>query len=437
MRGLSITKKFLYIALIGVAITGILSFVIGPYVSILLTNCVLIGLLVSDYLASHKNIAIEVKRIGDIKLSINEKEPIRFEVYNKGKFDAQIALIDEVPAFHFDVERPMMSLNLVRGGSEEISYEVIPRKRGAFKFGDLHVKVQGKYGLHVEYLKLPMAQEYKVYPNLQALKKYRLGVFKNVLEKQERKALKHHKQGTSFESLREYVVGDEYRKINWAASARSDKLIVNQYEPEKNQRIYAFIDTGRPMSYTLKGQCKLDKAISTALILSDIVIRSGDLAGVMSFNEKLLDTVMPGKGSRQRDKIMESIYHLESSTATSNYEDAFMYFRGKERRSSIIFFFTDFDTYEEADIIAKAAGVIGSQHLLVVVLMKQLEIEEMAKKNAESEEEIYQKAVALDILQERKKAIMRLNRRNVMCIEADPEKLEWSVINKYIEVKGR
>lgn len=191
------------------------------------------------------------------------------------------------------------------------------------------------------------------------------------------------------------------------------------------------------MSYALKGQRKLDKAISTALILSDIVIRSGDLAGVMSFNEKLLDTVMPGKGSGQRDKIMESIYHLESSTATSNYEDAFMYFRGKERRSSIIFFFTDFDTYEEADIIAKAAGAIGSQHLLIIVLMKQLEIEEMAKKAAKSEEEIYQKAVALDILQERKKAIMRLNRRNVMCIEVEPEKLEWSVINKYIEVKGR
>lgn len=425
------------LALGSIGVSGILFFVFSPPIVILLVNCLLIALLISDYIISHKHIKLLLKRTGDHKLSINEEEEITFEVVSQSQYVMELTLLDEIPDFHFECESPEVHIQLQSGERKAVGYKVIPRKRGAFQFGNIHLRIVGRLGLYSEYIVVPMKEEYKVYPNLQALKKYRLGAYRNILERQERKAVKKLSQGTAFESLREYVVGDEYRKINWAASARSNKLIVNQYEPEKNQRIYTFIDTGRPMSYTLRGECKLDKAINTSLILSDVVMRSGDLAGTMCFNEKLLNLVMPGKGSAHRDKLMEALYHLDSNHCTSNYEDAFLYFRGMERRSSIIFLFTDFDTFEEADIIAHAAGAIGMQHILVVVLIKPLDVEEMAKKKAVTEDEIYQKSVALELLRERRKAIARLNRKNVLCIETEPEKLEWTVINKYIELKSK
>ena len=420
--------------IIGIGVSGLL---INPLTSFLIVNIGLLILLLSDYFISRKHIHLEVIRTGSDKLSVGEEERIYFDLYNKSDYGVEVELIDEVPDYHFKVRAAIMKCVLAPGEKEAISYEVIPKKRGAFKFGNIHIRVKGKLGFYYQYEKIPLEREYKVYPNLQTLKKYQMTMYKHLLEREERKVVRIRDKGTSFESLKEYVVGDDYRKMNWKASARLDKPIVNQYEPEKNQRVYAFVDSGRPMSYTLRGECKLDKAINTALILSDMVTRNGDLSGMMSFNTKIESYIMPGKGGKHRDRIMESLYHIESIHLTSNYEDAFLYFKGKERHKSIIFMFTDFDTYEEADLLAKAASVVENVHILVIVLIKNKDIEAMTLQRADTEEAIFNKAVAIDLLEERKKAIRRLNRKNMMCIEIEAEKIEFAVINKYIQIKNK
>lgn len=416
---------------------GISGLFISPLKSFILVNMGLFLLLLSDYFISKNEMNIEIVRTGSEKLSVGEEERIYFDIYNKGSYRTNVEIIDEVPDYHFKVVEPTMQLGIASNEKVSISYLVIPKKRGAFKFGSVYIKVKGKLGFYYQYGKIPLEREYKVYPNLQALKKYRMTMYRHLLEREGRKVVKMREQGTSFESLKEYVVGDDYRKINWKASARADKPIVNQYEPEKNQRIYAFIDSGRPMSYNIRGECKLDKAINTALILSDMVTRNGDLSGMMSFNTKIEGLIMPGKGSGHRDKFMEALYHMDSTNLTSNYEDAFLHFKGKERHKSIIFMFTDFDTYEEADLLAKAANVIERVHILVVILIKNKDIEDMTLQRAETEEAIFNKAVAIDLLEERRKAIRRLNRKNIMCIETEPEKIELTVINKYIQIKNK
>ena len=89
---------------------------------------------------------------------------------------------------------------------------------------------------------------------------------------------------------------DEYRKITWKASARGDKPFINQYEPEKDQHVYFFIDTGRPMSYSIRGYNKLDIVVNTALILSDVVNQNGDLSGLLLFNTEVDNMIAPVKG---------------------------------------------------------------------------------------------------------------------------------------------
>lgn len=437
MNSLNVTKKFIKIALGSILIVGIGSFIFSPIVSFLAVNALLLICLFWDEQISKKEIAIEVARIGSDKLSVNEEEQISFEIYNKGSYIAELEIVDELPDYHFKTAESKLMARVQPGEKKQVSYHIVASKRGAFQFGKVHIRVKGKLGMHYAYRVFDLEKEYKVYPNLATLKKFQITMHKNLLEREGRKAAKIRGKGTAFESLREYVVGDDYRNINWQASARADQPIVNQYEPEKNQRVYALIDSGRPMSYTLRGECKLDKAINTALVLSDMVGRSGDLAGMLSFNTQVQDMIMPGKGSGHRDKMMEALYHMESTNLTSNYEDAFLYFKNKERHKSIIFMFTDFDTFEEADLLAKAAGIIERTHILVIVLMKNEAVEAMRDQKAETEEEIFNKAAAIDLLEERRKAIRRLNHRNVMCVEMTPEKIEIGVINKYIEIKNR
>jgi uncharacterized protein (DUF58 family) len=285
--------------------------------------------------------------------------------------------------------------------------------------------------------KLNVNREYKVYPNLKNLRKYKLSLTNNRMLKQGQKNLKMLGRGTSFESLREYVTGDEYRKINWKATAREGKPVVNQYEPEKNQHVHMLIDTGRPMSYTVRGYRKLDMVVNTALILSDIVNQNGDQSGLLLFNTEVDNMIMPGKGAVHRNKMLEALYHIDHTNQTSNYEDAFYYFKRKERHRSIMFLFTDFETIEEAENMLRVLPVISKNNLLIIMLIRNESLENIGNLEVKNKEDMFNKGVALELINERKKIISLLNRRGVMCVEVEAEKLEFSTVNKYIQVKNR
>lgn len=320
---------------------------------------------------------------------------------------------------------------------KEFKYYVIPTKRGAFQFNNLHVKYEGRLKLCRKLFKVMLARDYKVYPNMKNLRKYRLSLCNNRQFKEGQKNLKTLGRGTSFESLREYVSGDEYRKINWQATARTNKPIINQYEPEKNQHVHILIDTGRPMSYTIRGNRKLDMVVNTALVLSDIVNQNGDQSGLMIFNTDVKNMIMPGKGAGHRNKMLEALYHIDHNNETSNFDEAFYYFKRKERHRSIVFLFTDFDTVEEAENMLKVLPVISRNNLVVIMLIKDEKLEKISEQNIKNNVDLFNKGVALELIDDRKKIISLLNRRGVLCIECPSEKIEYTAVNKYIQVKNR
>lgn len=437
MITVNLTKRFLSLLSLGV-IFLILAWTIHISLTVFIFyNVFCAVLLVVDYFISNNQDFIVIKRLGDEKLSIYEKEEISFEVYNKRDSILHIQLKDEIPDFHFNVEKKIMQGIVMPHEKKLFRYFVVPTKRGIFSFKKLHIKYEGKLKFCSIIFKMDLTREYKVYPNLKNLRKYRLNLTKNPLLKQGEKTLKLKGKGTSFESLREYVTGDEYRKINWKATARSNKPIVNEYEPEKNQHVYAFIDAGRTMSYTIRGYRKLDMAVNTALVLADVVNQNGDKMGILQYNIKVNNMIMPSKGVEHRNKILEALYKIDHTNETSNYEEAFYHFKKKERHRSIIFIFTDFETEEEADNMLKALPIISTNHVVVIILMKNEGLVKIAFSNIKDKQDIFNKGVALELLEERRKIINLLNRKGVMCIECPPENLEFTAVNKYIQIKHK
>lgn len=437
MIALNITKRFIYLLSFGfifLILGGIFKNSLTVFV---LYNLCCIILLLVDYFISAFEKEITIERFGDENLSIYEKTPISFRVYNKANYKLYMELKDEVPDFHFKTEKKIMSGIVLPREKKDFSYEVIPTKRGSYTFKNLHIRYEGRLRLSMRIYKVDLSREYKVYPNLKNLRKYRMSVCNNRLFKQGQKTLKLLGRGTSFESLKEYVPGDDYRKINWKATARSNKPIVNQYEPEKNQHVYMFIDTGRPMSYTIRGYRKLDMVVNTSLVLSDIINQNGDKSALLIFNSTVSNMIMPGKGAGHRNKILETLYHIEASNDTSNYEDAFYYFKKKERHRSIIFIFTDFDTVEEAENMLRSISVISKNNLVIVMLIKNYNLEKLGDGKIRNSEELFNKGVALELMEERRKIINLLNRRGVLCVETEAEKLEYGAVNKYIQLKNR
>ncbi|MFW6287207.1 MAG: DUF58 domain-containing protein [bacterium] len=401
-----------------------------------LYNLIIITLLIVDYYITPDGSVLEIKRTGGEKLSLYENEPISFEVYNKSNKPIYLDLKDEIPEYHFQVDKKVISGLVAPNDKREFEYYVTPTKRGAFTFGNLHVRYEGWLKLFTRTVQKEISREYKVYPNMKNLKKYRLSICNNRMFKEGKRNLKLLGNGTSFESLREYVSGDEYKRINWKATARINKPIVNQYQPEKNQHVYMFIDTGRPMSYTVRGYRKLDLVINTALVLSDVINQNGDQSGVLLFNIDVDNIVMPGKGVEHRKKIMETLYHIDYTNHTSNYREVFQYFRKKERHRSIIFLFTDFETEEEARNILRVLPHISRNNLVIIILIKNESVEAISEQRIKNNHDIFNKGVAIELLTERQEIIKLLNYKGVFCIECPAEQLEYTAINKYIEVKN-
>lgn len=434
---IAITKRFIYLIALGVLLLGVSILINGVFTIFIIYNLLCAALLIIDFYISKNEEQICIERVGGDSLSIYEREAILLSVYNKDNKRIYIELKDEVPEFHFKIEGKLMK-GIVEPHEKRIfQYFVTPTKRGAFEFKNIHIRYEGRLKLSMKMYKQSLSREYRVYPNMKNLKKYRLNISNNPMLKQGQRNIKILGRGTSFESLREYSLGDEYRKINWKATAREGKPIVNQYEPEKNQHVHMLIDTGRPMSYTVRGYRKLDLVVNTALVLSDIVNQNGDQSGLLLFNTEVDDMLMPGKGAVHRNKMLDKLYHIDYTSQTSNYEDAFYYFKRKERHRSIVFLFTDFETLEEAENMLRVLPVISKNNLLIIMLIKNESLGDIGDIHVKNKEDMFNKGVALELLNERKRIISLLNRRGIMCIEVEAEKLELSAVNKYIQVKNR
>jgi uncharacterized protein (DUF58 family) len=434
---MGITKRFLVLLCGGIVLLILAMFLENSFTIFIIYNLICAALLIIDYFISIDEKDITIQRNGDDKLSIYENEAIGIQILNKSNYKLYVELKDEIPDFHFQTENNIMKGIVSPREKKNFQYLIFPTKRGAFTFENIHVKAVGRLKLCTKIFKVKLHQEYKVYPNMKNLRKYKLNMCNNRSYKQGQKTLKIIGKGTSFESLREYVAGDDYRKINWKATSRGNKPILNQYEPEKNQHVHILIDTGRAMSYTVRGFRKLDLVVNTALVLSDIVNQNGDKSALMVFNTKVENMIMPDKGAGHRGKIMDALFHIDNTNQTSNYDEAFYYLKKKERHRSIIFFFTDFNTVEEAENILKVLPAISKNNLVVIILIRNESIEAISSLEIRSKDDLFNKGVALEMLDERRKIINILNRRGVLCIECAPEKLEYTVVNKYIQVKNR
>ncbi|MBZ9687229.1 DUF58 domain-containing protein [Clostridium estertheticum] len=434
---MGITKRFVILLCGGIVLLILALFLNNSFTMLIIYNLICVALLIIDYFISIDERDITLLRNGDDKLSIYESGIISIQVFNKSNYMLYLEIKDEIPDFHFETKTTTMKGRVMPREKDDFKYMVYPTKRGAFTFENVHVKCEGRLKLCTKIFKVEIPRDYKVYPNMENLRKYRLNMCNNRSFKQGQKTLKTIGKGTSFESLREYVAGDEYRKINWKATARGDKPILNQYEPEKDQHVHILIDTGRAMSYSVRGFRKLDLVVNTALVLSDIVNQNGDKSGLMVFNTKVDNMIMPGKGPGHRGKIMEALYHIDNTNQTSNYDEAFYYLKKKERHRSIVFFFTDFNTVEETESILKVLPTISKNNLVVIILIKNESIELISSLKIKNKEDLFNKGVALEIIEERRKIINLLNKKGILCIECAPEKLEYTVVNKYIQVKNR
>lgn len=370
------------------------------------------------------------------RLSNGDDNPVSLQLQNRYLFPVRLRVIDEIP-IQFQMRDFDSRLTLGAGKSQEIQYSLRPVERGEYGFGAANVYAASPLGLISRRYRFSQDQAVPVYPSFLQMRKFELLAISNRLTEAGVKRIRKVGQNQEFEHIRKYVVGDDYRTINWRATARKNRLMVNQYQDEKSQQVYSMIDVGRVMKMPFEGLSLLDYAINSSLVISNIALHKQDKAGIMAFSDKL-HLALPASGrSRQLEKIMQSLYNLKTQFLESDYARLYSVIKYRINKRSLLLLYTNFETLSALRRQLTYLRRINRDHVLVVIFFVNTELLKVIESEAKTTEEIYQKTVAEKLHYEKLQIVKELNKHGIYSVLTAPEDLSVNTINKYLELKSR
>jgi uncharacterized protein (DUF58 family) len=277
----------------------------------------------------------------------------------------------------------------------------------------------------------------KVYPNLLNVRQYELLLRRNRLQEL---GLRHTRQfgdGTEFERLREYMPDDEYRRIDWKATARRHRPVTIDYQSERSQNVIAVLDTGRMMQSPVANIAKLDYVINAVLFLAYVAAGKGDKVGMMTFADNVGQYLAPRQGRGQFYRMLEMLYAIEAQPVEPDYRRALSYLALKQRKRSLVIIFTDLSSGMSMNALLGNVSVLARRSLPLVVTISDPDIHTAAAQIPQNSLSVYQRASATQMLDERRITLETLQRQGVLTLDVPANQLSIAVINRYLELKGK
>ncbi len=375
------------------------------------------------------------RRITPDRLSNGDENTIIINVRNRMSFSLMIFIIDELPV-QFQIRDFKIEGKVKPMESKMFKYSLRPVERGEYYFGNIIIFISSGLGLIKRRQIFEQNKSISVYPSFLNLRKYQLLAEASSSYYGSRR---HRKIGNSleFEQIRDYVTGDDVRNLNWKATARHGHLLLNSYIEERSQQVYCIIDKGRLMKMPFKGLSLLDYAVNSTLVLSNICLRKQDKTGLVTFSDNSVEMIVSDNKPVQLNKIMHSLYSLETDFLESNFEMLYLKLRQKVQQRSIIVLFTNFESPNSLRRQLPFLRLISKYHLLVVVFFENTDLVKLSQANAKTVDDIYLRTIAEKSVYEKRMIIKELQQFGIMAILTQPENLTVQVINKYLDLKSR
>ena len=436
-RNTFLTPRF-FMALTGLVVGFVLAYFAGRGLSVLqwLFAALVLGTFVDLLLLYGSKGRISARRSLPDKLSNGDENPIGIRMVNSYLFAVRYQLIDELP-FQFQKRDFLRSGLLGPGRDRELTYTVRPVERGVYRFGQVRVLVGSPLGLVRRRYNFDADQEVPVYPSFLQLRKYELLAASNRLFELGLKRIRRIGHTMEFEQIKEYTPGDDVRNLNWKATAKHSRLMVNQYQDEKSQPIYSAIDTGRVMQMPFEGLSLLDYAINAALVLSRIAIKKQDKAGVFTFNRRVENRVAADRRSSQMQRILETLYNIKTDFAESDFARLYIDLKRNLNQRSLLLLYTNFETLDALHRQLPYLQALQRQHLLVVIFFENTELLEFTGREATTVREVFQQTIARKFIFEKRQIVRELQRYGIQALLTRPEDLTVNALNKYLEIKAR
>jgi uncharacterized protein (DUF58 family) len=430
------TARFLY--LLGLGFVPILLSGLAPRVWLAAFgyDALLLVLAAYDYLVTIPRRGIEIERRCERILSLGVHEPVRLTIRNLSSRFIRIHLKDSPPTA-FQQEGRLMTARLGPGTRLEHTYRIRPVSRGVFAFGDMVYRLDGRLGLARAQFQIPMRAEVKVYPNVKQLSQVELALSHAALLQAGLKPSRILGEGTEFESLREYVPDDDYRWIDWKATAKRNRLITRQYETERNQRMIIAIDIGRLMGAKVGDFTKLDYAVNAAALLAQTGLAKGDLVGLLLFANRIAAYLPADRGREHLGRIVGFLHGAQSVRLESDYALAFSHLARRNSRRSLTVCFTDLVDAEASRSLISGLRYLVPRHLPLCVTVSDSDLLAAQRAVPATPTAAFELVAAIELWEDYQKALRFLEREGALTVNVPANVLTTAVINRYLEVKRR
>lgn len=379
---------------------------------------------------------INAVRVLPEKLSNSDDNLIYISIENKYNIAIQCEIIDEIP-FQFQRRDFEIIKSIPAKELKTLSYTLRPTERGEYVFGKLNIYVSSPLRLMSKRYIFCDQATLATYPSFIQMKKYDLIAFSKNKYAFGMKKIRKIGNTTEFEQIKEYVLGDDMRNINWKATAKSNQLMVNQFQDENTESIYNIIDRGRVMQMPFNGLSLLDYSINSALALSNVILKKNDKVGLMTFAENITNQLPAESKISQLNKIMEQLYRVNTNFVESDFGKLYAHIRHKITHRSLIILYTNFESISSLKRQLPYLRAIAKSHVLLVVFFENTELTKLTNKKAKNTDDIFDKVIAEKFNFEKRLIVNELTKYGIQSILTPPEDLSLNTINKYLQIKAK
>ena len=419
------------------------------------------------------------------RFSNGDENPVKIRIESNYGFRIDVVVIDEIP-FVFQRRDVCFKARIGSMGDTTIIYKLTPTERGVYDFGHVRVFVSSPLRLAQRRFTCCEPQQVKVYPSYLMLRQYELLAISNNLTEMGIKRIRRIGHNTDFEQIKDYVVGDDYRTINWRATARRHQLMVNVYQEERSQQVFCVIDKGRMMQQAFRPQTSdfrpqtsdfrpqtsdfgpqtsdfrpqtldfrpqtsdslpmtlLDYSINAALVLSFVAVNKQDKAGLITFSTQMETFVPASRQPGHLQTLQEALYAEKAVFGETDYSALLAGLTRHVSHRSLLVLFTSFTSMPALRRQLSFLRQIAMRHRLLVVFFEDKELKEMIREKGEvnsakgkekSTEAYYQRVIAEKFAYEQRLIVSTLRQYGIQSLLTTPDNLSVNVINKYLEIK--
>ncbi len=371
---------------------------------------------------------------GVFSLGDPQQVRLRISLPRRGRFLVEV--VEELPV-QLQIRDFSREVSLEGGREQTLVYDIRPLERGTYGFGVTNLFVRTPVGLFQRRFQAGTPAVVPVYPSVLHMRNMELQAFRQVSRHQGLRRIRRIGHSYEFEQIKDYVRGDDYRSLNWKATGRANRLMVNQFGDERSQQVYCLIDKSRVMRNPFDGLTLMEYAVNTTLALSNIVLLKYDKVGLVTFSDVLGATIKADRKPRQLSTILQALYNERERPVEANYELLYQVSRKLVNGRSLLLLFTHFESLPALERVLPLLRRINRLHLLVVVFFENTEIEAFALQPADTVEAIYTQTAALRFLEGQQTMARVLRQHGIQCVLTRPEQLSVATIGKYLELKSR